>query len=52
MIVENIDMKEISAHLHLRKATMDNEFGILRRLLDYKLLDQDKPLIKVNKVSI
>ncbi|MCK5812286.1 MAG: transposase [Clostridiales bacterium] len=49
VIVEDIDMKEISAHLHLGKATMDNGFGILRRLLDYKLLDQDKLLIKVNK---
>lgn len=49
IVVEDINMKNISRSLRLGKATMDNGFGLFRNLLDYKLKEKGGYLIKVNK---
>ena len=47
--VEDINYKGMSASLRLGKATMDNGFGQFRAFLSYKLAEQGKRLITVNK---
>ena len=49
VVVEDIDMKNISQGLGLGKATMDNGFGMFRLMLKYKLEQNGGQLIKVNK---
>lgn len=49
VIVEDIDMKAISQCLNLGKSTNDNGYGKLRVFLDYKLKEQGKQLIKIDK---
>ena len=49
VIVEDIDMKNISQGLRLGKATMDNGFGYFRNLLKYKLERNGGILVKVDK---
>ena len=49
VIVEDIDMKNISQGLRLGKAIMDNGYGYFRELLKYKLEQNGGQLIKVNK---
>ena len=47
--VEDIDMKAMSRSLHFGKSVMDNGYGILRTMLGYKLEEQGKVLVKVDR---
>ena len=47
--VEDIDMKAMSRSLHFGKSVADNGFGMLRTMLAYKLEEQDKELVKVDR---
>lgn len=47
--VEDIDLRSLSQSLRLGKATMDNGFGIFRTFLRYKLEEQGKHFIKIDK---
>ena len=47
--VEDLDMKAMSRCLHLGKGVMDNGYGIFRNLLEYKLRERGKLLIKVDR---
>ena len=47
--VEDINYKEMAQGLHLAKATNDNAFGQFRIYLAYKLQDQGKRLITIDK---
>ncbi|MGF7010617.1 putative transposase [Lachnospiraceae bacterium PF1-22] len=52
VIVEDIDLRCLSKpskRLKLGKSTHDNGFGIFRNLLEYKLAEQGKCFIKVDK---
>lgn len=49
VIVEDIDMKAISQCLNLGKSTSDNGYGKLRIYLEYKLMEEGKQLIKIDK---
>ena len=42
-------MKELSRALHFGKSVSDNGFGMFVSLLDYKLKDQGKDLVKIDK---
>ena len=47
--VEDINYKGMSASLRLGKATMDNGFGQFRTFLSYKMEEQGKKLITIDK---
>lgn len=47
--VEDINLRGIAGGLHLGKATNDNGFGLFRSLLKYKLLDQGKHFVVIDK---
>ena len=47
--VEDIDMKTMSRSLNFGKSVMDNGYGMLRSMLSYKLEEQGKELIKVDR---
>ena len=48
--VENLDLKEIARKgNHLGKRTNDNAYGLFLTMLDYKLSDRGKRLIRVDK---
>ena len=47
--VEDIDMKAMSRSLHFGKSVMDNGYGTFRRMLEYKLEEQGKELVKVDR---
>jgi len=47
--VEDIDYKAMAQGLHLAKATNDNAFGQFRTYLAYKMQDQGKRLITIDK---
>jgi putative transposase len=47
--VEDINMKVMSQGLKLGKSTLDNGFGMFRDMLDYKMLEKGKALIKIDK---
>lgn len=47
--VENLDLRTLSETLNLGKSTMDNGFGMFREFLQYKLREQGKHLIKIDK---
>ena len=49
IVVEDLDMKSMSQCLHLGKGVMDNGYGMFRDMLDYKLKEQGKELIKVDR---
>lgn len=49
VIIEDINMKSISQVLNLGKSTNDNGYGKLKEYLEYKLKDQGKQLIKIDK---
>ena len=49
IVVEDLDMKAMSRCLHLGKGVMDNGYGMFRDMLDYKLKEQGKELIKVDR---
>ena len=47
--VEDLDMKAMSGGLHLGKGVMDNAYGTFRDMLAYKLEEQEKELIIVDR---
>ena len=47
--VEDIDMKAMSRSLNFGKSVMDDSFGMFRVMLKYKLEDQNKDLVKVDR---
>lgn len=47
--VEDLDMKAMSQCLHFGKSVMDNGYGIFRDMLSYKLKDQGKEMIKLDR---
>lgn len=47
--IEDINMKTISQGLNLGKSTNDNGYGKLKVYLEYKLKDQGKQLVKIDK---
>lgn len=47
--VEDINLKSIAGSLHLGKPTSDNGFGMFRTFLYYKLTEQDKLLVKIDR---
>ena len=47
--VEDIDMKAMSRCLHFGKSVMDNSYGMFRDILGYKLEEQGKRLVKVDR---
>jgi len=47
--VEDIDLRAMSQCLSLGKNISDNGFGMFRTMLDYKLKDKGKYLIKIDK---
>lgn len=49
VIVEDLNMMELSKSLHLGKNLMDNAYGLFRNYLAYKLQDQGKQLIRVDR---
>lgn len=49
VIVEDLNMMELSKTLHLGKNLMDNAYGLFRSYLAYKLEEQGKQLIRVDR---
>ena len=47
--VEDLDLRAMAQSLNLGKSTNDNGFGMFREFLKYKLEEQGKHLIKVDK---
>jgi putative transposase len=47
--VEDIDMRSMKRSLKLGKATSDNGYGAFRKMLEYKLNDRGKALVKVDR---
>jgi putative transposase len=47
--VEDIDMRAMSRSLHFGKSVMDNGYGMFRTMLAYKLDEQGKELVKVDR---
>ena len=47
--VEDINLRSLSRSLKLGKSTLDNGFGMFRNFLEYKLQDQGKHFIKIDK---
>jgi len=49
IIIEDLNMKEMSQRLNLGKSVMDNGWGMFTTFLKYKLENQGKQLVKVDK---
>lgn len=49
VIIENLDMQGMSQALHFGKSVHDNGWGMFTRLLEYKLKEQGKQLVKIDK---
>ncbi len=49
VVVEDINLQHMSRSLNFGKAVYDNGYGMLREMLAYKLNEQGKVLVKVNK---
>ncbi len=47
--IEDLNMKGMAQGLHLAKSTTDNGFGMLKTFLAYKLAEQGKQLVTVDK---
>lgn len=47
--IEDLNMRGIAQCLNLAKSTNDNGFGMLKNILSYKLAEQGKQLIKIDK---
>ena len=48
-MIEDLDIKSMSQSLHFGKSVSDNGWGMFTVLLKYKLEEQGKRLIKVDK---
>ena len=49
VFVENIDLAKNATHRNLGKATNDNAYGKFLKVLDYKMNDRGKKLIRIDK---
>ncbi len=49
IVIEDLNMKGMAQGLHLAKSTNDNGFGMLKTFLAYKLAEQGKQLVTVDK---
>jgi len=49
IVVEDLNMKAMSQCLHLGKGVMDNGYGQFVKMLSYKLEEQGKKLVKVDR---
>jgi len=49
VILEDLNMKAMSQALHFGKSVSDNGWGAFTQMLDYKLKDQGKRLVKISK---
>lgn len=49
IVIEDLNMKNMAQELHLAKSTNDNGFGMLKTFLAYKLAEQGKQLVVVDK---
>lgn len=49
IVVEDLNMKAMSQCLHLGKGIMDNGYGRFLNMLSYKLKEQGKKLVKVDR---
>lgn len=49
IFVEDLNMQQMSKTLKLGKSTLDNGFGMFRSMLSYKLNEQGKYLIKIDR---
>ena len=47
--IEDLNMKGMSQALHFGKSVSDNGFGLFVSMLDYKLREQGKQLVKIDK---
>ncbi len=47
--IEDLNMKGMSGALHFGKSVSDNGFGMFVSMLSYKLKDQGKDLVKIDK---
>lgn len=47
--VEDLNMKGKSGSLHLGKGVMDNAYGMFRNMLEYKLAEQGKTYISIDR---
>jgi len=47
--IENLNMKGMSQALNFGKSVSDNGWGMFTRMLDYKLAEQGKRLVKIDK---
>ena len=48
--IEDLNMKAMSQALNFGKSVSDNGWGMFTRMLDYKLTEQGKSLVKVNRL--
>lgn len=49
VVVEDLNMRGMAQGLKLAKSTNDNGFGMLRIFLEYKLIEQGKQLVIIDK---
>jgi putative transposase len=49
VVVEDLNMRGLAQSLNLAKSTNDNGFGMFRTFLDYKLKEQGKELVVIDK---
>jgi len=49
VVIEDLNMRGLAQCLNLGKSTNDNGFGKLKVMLVYKLAEQGKPLVVINK---
>lgn len=47
--VEDLNMKTMSRSLHFGKSVMDNGYGMFLGMLEYKLMDKGKRLVKIDR---
>lgn len=47
--IEDLNMRDMAKCLHLAKSTNDNSFGMLKTFLAYKLAEQGKQLVTIDK---
>jgi len=49
IVIEDLNMRGMAQGLHLAKSTNDNGFGMLKTFLDYKLKEQGKQLVVIDR---
>jgi putative transposase len=49
VVIEDLNMKGMSQALHFGKSVADNAWGMFTKFLQYKLEEQGKKLIKIDK---